>query len=81
MIEEGPCDCVLYEREARTETGTVERMLVAVNFSQRPCEFALPSGSSQGLVLASTTADAATSTWDPARIRLGPDEGQLVRLD
>lgn len=80
MIEESPRDCVLYEREARTETGTVERMLVAVNFSQRPCEFALPSGSPQGLVLASTNPDAATSTWDPAQIRLGPDEGRLVRL-
>jgi len=55
-------------------------MLVAVNFSQRPCEFALPSGSSQGLVLVSTNPDAADATWDPARIRLGPDEGRLVRL-
>ena len=80
MIEGSPRDCLLYERAARTEMGTVERMLVAVNFSQRPCEFALPSGSSQGLVLASTNPDAADSKWDPARIRLGPDEGRLVRL-
>ena len=36
MIEGSPRDCLLYEREARTETGTVERMLVVVNFSQRP---------------------------------------------
>jgi len=80
VIEGSPRDCLLYERAVRTETGTVERMLVAVNFSQRPCEFALPSGSSQGLVLVSTNPDAADATWDPARIRLGPDEGRLVRL-
>ena len=80
MIEDSPRDCLLYEREARTETGTVERMLVAVNFSQRPCEFAFPSGSSHGLVLVSTNPDAADSTWNPTQIRLGPDEGRLVRL-
>jgi len=80
VIEGSPRDCLLYEREARTEMGTVERMLVAVNFSQRPCEFALSSGSSQGLVLASTNSDAADSKWDPAHIRLAPDEGRLVRL-
>lgn len=81
VIEGSPRDCLLYERAARTAAGgSVERMLVAVNFSQRPCEFALPSGSSQGLVLVSTNPDAATSKWDPARIRLGPDEGRLVRL-
>ena len=80
MIEGSPRDCLLYEREARTETGTVERMLVAVNFSQRPCEFALSTGSSPGLVMVSTNPDAADAKWDPARIRLGPDEGRLVRL-
>jgi alpha-glucosidase len=81
VIEEGgPRDCLLYEREARTEAGTVERMLVAVNFSSRPCAFALPAGASRGQVLVSTNPDAADSRWDPARLQLGPDEGRLVRL-
>ena len=80
VIEGSPRDCLLYEREARTEMGTVERMLIAVNFSPRPCEFGLSSGSSRGLVLVSTNPDAADSKWDPTQIRLGPDEGRLVRL-
>lgn len=80
VIEESPRDCLLYERQVYTETGTVERMLVAVNFSQRPCEFSLPSPAPHGVVLVSTTPPAGTSTWDPARIQLGPDEGRLVRL-
>jgi alpha-glucosidase len=80
VIDGGPRDCLLYEREARTEAGTMERMLIAVNFSQRPSEFSLPADSSQGLVLVSTNRDAAESKWDPARIQLGPDEGRLVRL-
>jgi alpha-glucosidase len=79
VIEGTPRDCLLYEREADAEAGPVERMLVAVNFSQRPCEFALP-GSSRGLVLATTNPDAAEAKWDPARIQLGPHEGRLVRL-
>ena len=80
VIEGSPRDCLLYERAARTEAGTVERMLVAVNFSERPCEFALPSGSSQGVVMVSTNPDAVDAKWNPARIHLGPDEGRLVRL-
>lgn len=80
VIEGSPRDCLLYEREARTEGGTVERMLVAVNFSQRPCEFALPAGSSHGLVLVSTNPNTGESKWDPSRIQLAPDEGRLVRL-
>ena len=36
VIEGSPRDGLLYEREARTEMGTVERMLVAVNFCNGP---------------------------------------------
>ena len=80
MIGGCPPDCLLYEREARTEAGTVERMLIAVNFSPRACAFALGAGSSPGLVLASTNADAAGMKWDPTRVQLGPEEGRLIRL-
>ena len=80
LIEGSPRDCLLYEREARTEAGMVERMLVAVNFSQRPCEFSLPAGSAPGVVVLSTTPGAANARWVPDRIQLGPDEGRLVSL-
>ena len=61
------------------EEGT-ERMLVAVNFSERTCEFTLPADSSQGGVLVSTDPKADEALWDPRHIRLGPNEGRLVRL-
>ena len=80
LIEGGPADCLLYQREARTEEGTIERMLVAVNFSERPCAFTLPTGSSHGRVLLSTHHRAGEALWDPHHIELGPNEGRLVRL-
>jgi alpha-glucosidase len=80
LIQEGPHDCLLYQREARTEEGTIDRMLVAVNFAERTCEFTLPAGSSQGCTLVSTDPTAGEALWDPRHIRLGPNEGRLVRL-
>lgn len=80
LIEGSPRDCLLYQREARTEEGTIDRMLVAVNFVERACEFTLPAGSSHGRVLVSTDPDAGNALWNPGRIQLGPNEGLLVRL-
>ena len=80
LVEGGPSDCLLYEREARTEEGTNERMLVAVNFAERTREFTLPIVSSHGRVLLSTDPNPGEALWDPGHIRLGPNEGILVRL-
>jgi alpha-glucosidase len=80
LVEGSPGDCLLYQREARTEEGTIDRMLVAVNFAERSCEFASPAGSSHGRVLVSTDPDAGEALWNPSRIQLGPNEGLLVRL-
>jgi alpha-glucosidase len=80
LVEGSPDDCLLYQREARTEEGIIDRMLVAVNFVEQSCEFALPAGSSHGRVLVSTDPDAGEALWNPSRIRLGPNEGLLVRL-
>jgi alpha-glucosidase len=79
LVDGCPDDCLLYRREAHMEEGT-ERMLVAVNFSERTCEFTLPAGSSQGGVLVSTDPKADEALWDPRHIRLGPNEGRLIRL-
>jgi len=79
LIEGSPGDCLLYQREARTEEGTIERMLVAVNFAERTCEFTLPSSSLQGRVLVSTDPNAGEA-WDPDYIQLRPNEALLVRL-
>jgi len=80
LIDGCPGDCLLYLRVARTDQGAMEKMLVAVNFSERTCEFTLPVGSPQGRVLVSTDPHAGDALWDPHHIRLGPNEGQLVRL-
>ncbi len=80
VIEGCPPDCLLYERTARTDTGTEERMLIAVNFSQQACAFALGASSLDGLVLVSTNPDAVEMKWDSTRIQLGPEEGRLIRL-
>lgn len=80
LIEGSPGECLLYQREACTDQGGQEKMLVAVNFSERACEFNLPSGSPQGRVLISTDPHAGEALWDPRHIRLGPNEGRLVYL-
>jgi len=80
LVDGSPAECLLYEREARTDQGGKEKMLVAVNFSERTCEFNLPAGSSQGRVLVSTDPHAGEALWDPRHIRLEPNEGRLVRL-
>jgi hypothetical protein len=55
-------------------------MLIAVNFSQQACAFALGASSLDGLVLVSTNPDAVEMKWDSTRIQLGPEEGRLIRL-
>jgi alpha-glucosidase len=78
LIAGSPPDCLLYEREASTE-GLVERMLIAVNCSERRYEFSL-AGSRSGVVLLSTHRESLEAKWDPRRIQLDAHEGQLVRL-
>ena len=80
LIDGSPDECLLYEREAHTDQGEKEKLLVAVNFSGRACEFTLPAGSPQGRVLVSTDPHAGEALWDPRHIRLGPNEGRLVHL-
>jgi len=79
LIEGTPRDCLLFHREAPTGEGTIERMLVAVNFSDRTCQFSLPAGSLQGHVLLSTDPTSGEA-WNPGHIQLRPNEGLLVRL-
>jgi alpha-glucosidase len=84
-----PEDCLVYEREARDgreerdardrENGG-ETMLVAVNFSDRALAFALPAGARPGRVLLSTDPGFAETECDPRHVRLGPNEGRLIRL-
>ncbi|ALA60254.1 alpha-glucosidase [Nitrospira moscoviensis] len=80
LVEGGPGDCLLYERAARTDGGAIERMLIAVNFSERGLSFALPAGCAPGRVLLSTDPDASAGKWDPRQVRLSPNEGLLVGL-
>lgn len=79
LLEGCPADCLLYQRSAKTQEGTMERLLVAVNFSDRTCDVTLPANL-QGRLLLSTDPRSST-VWDAHRVRLGPDEGLLVRLD
>jgi hypothetical protein len=80
VIQGGLSECLLYERVASLEDGANERLLVAVNFSERPSEFTVQNGSSRGSVLVSTNPNRRDVVWDPRRVQLGPDEGVLVRL-
>ena len=82
VIGGSPRDCLVYEREARTEQGAIEKMLIAVNCSQRRYKFNLPEVA-DGMQLLSTNSTAPIASevkWDPARIVLDADEGQLIRL-
>jgi len=82
-LGEGPADCLLYVREARAVEGEVaERMLVAINFSSQVQRFSL-SGVQAGEVLLSTDRDRLRTDggrFHPPDVRLGPDEGILVKL-
>jgi hypothetical protein len=65
---------------ASLENGAHERILVAVNFSERTVAFTMPDGSSSGKVLLSTDARKRGLIWDPRRVQLGPEEGVVVRF-
>jgi glycosidase len=80
VIPGTPRECLVYERLATMEESAMERMLVAVNFSQRTATFSLLNDSTKGSVLLSTTPRLSDALWDPRRIQLGPNEGVLVRL-
>lgn len=80
LIGNTPDDCLLYRREAETRQGPADTMLVAVNFSGQPRGFELTPGSPHGHVLWSTNPDRSQESWDPRHVRLGPNEGVLVRL-
>ena len=80
LVPAGPAECLLYERVAKPEDRTHERMLVAVNFSERTSAVTMPNGSSSGQVLLSTDGQRREFIWDPRRVLLGPQEGVLVRL-
>jgi len=80
LVPAGPAECLLYERVAKPEDRTHERMLVAVNFSERTSTVTMPNGSSSGQVLLSTDGQRREFIWDPRRVLLGPQEGVLVRL-
>ncbi|WP_447974300.1 glycoside hydrolase family 13 protein [Nitrospira sp. Kam-Ns4a] len=74
-VPEAPDDCLVYLREAASE-----RVLVAVNFTDRGQTFALPSLRGEGELLLSTDPGVRWGPFDSARVRLGPDEGILVRM-
>lgn len=75
-----PNDCLVYRREAETTEGVTERLLVAVNFSGQMRHVVLPAGFPHGHVLLSTDPDRSQESRDPRHVRLGPNEGLLVRL-
>jgi alpha-glucosidase len=79
-LDEGPRDCLIYVREWQ---GTGERMLVAINFSNRPQRVPLRTLREPGDLLLSTdrTRDDRRIRFDPTRLELGPDEGLLIRLN
>jgi alpha-glucosidase len=82
---DGPSDCLIYVRES---CEPMERMLVVINFSDRPSSFSLGAVHERGDVLLSSdphravrSADGRPRPFDPARVELGPDEGLLIRLE
>ena len=80
-IEGGPLDCVIYLREGSTPDGMGECMLIAVNFSGKTQRFGLSTVKRTGVILLSTDPASSDSRFDPLGVRLGPEEGILVRLD
>ncbi len=80
-IEGGPPDCVIYLREGSTPDGQSECMLIAVNFSGETQRFGLSTVKRTGVIFLSTDPASSDSRFDPLAVRLGPEEGILVRLE
>ncbi|MGH7233775.1 MAG: glycoside hydrolase family 13 protein [Nitrospiraceae bacterium] len=77
VIDSGPADCLIYLRESLDGS---ERVLVAINFSDRLQQFALRAVKERGAVLLSTDLTSRMTDFNPDRITLNAGEGILVRL-
>jgi alpha-glucosidase len=80
LMETNAPECLVYERMAHAANGTIERMLIMVNFSGRPVEFALPDSIRNGRMRLSTDPAAPDGQPIVRLTRLGPNEGRLVEL-
>jgi alpha-glucosidase len=78
LVDNMPDDCLVFQRTADCEDGATERLLVLVNFSERTVDCPVPGAS--GRLILSTDSRTDEAKWNPAHIRLRPNEGQLVRL-
>jgi alpha-glucosidase len=74
-IEGAPVDCLVYLRE-----GSSERMLVAINFSDRVQRFPLRSVKEPGTILLSTDLLSRSTYFTPQQVTLQPEEAILIRL-
>jgi alpha-glucosidase len=81
---EVPCahqDWFVYMRSTGMGGHGTERMLVAMNFGDQSGTFAVQSVSSSGRIVLSTDPASHETAFNAACVRLGPDEGILVRLE
>ncbi|HET7909292.1 MAG TPA: hypothetical protein VFL19_01175, partial [Nitrospira sp.] len=66
-----------YERMAKREDGTTERMLMMVNFTGQEVDVSLPEHARKGRLMLST-APVADEVRDA--MRLAPNEGRLLQI-
>lgn len=76
-----PEDCIVYQRLAKRDSGELDRVLVAVNFADRPVQSTLRSIGSTGTMIFSTDPNRAVpASFSPSRIELGPDEAVIIQF-
>ncbi len=77
LLEAQTPGCLAYERMAKREDGTTERMLTIVNFTEKEVDVSLPEHVRKGRLLLSTHPAGDEM---PETMRLAPNEGRLLQI-